>query len=132
MPGIIAARTSYAHESCVLDFESGLRLNVAVRALDARDVPVVHVTAEIIRGTMIDGYRRSEVFWRTRNHDDWFVRLVKGQFLELHPTPLEFLGFRDGRVPHFYGDLDGTEMVCAKPRVLEIERRTVRHHPRSG
>lgn len=129
MPGIIAMKAAYPHESCVLDLESGLRLYVATRIMDARDVPVIHVAAEIIRCSMIDDYRRSHLFRLTRNHDEWFVRLVKGQFLELHPTPLEFLGFRNGRVPHFYGDLNGTtEDETVQPPLLAVARWPLRRN----
>lgn len=90
----------------VLDFESGLRLIVSKEAIEPDAGPCIHVVGCIIPGTMLD-----HDLWmlqkKERLHPEEHLRkMIPGQFAELHPSPLEFLGFSDGGIPHFYGALE--------------------------
>lgn len=114
----------------LLDFESGLRLIVTRELFDGEGPPVIHVAAAVPqRHTLLDdlfvGFRWSG---RTKSYDTpaaHLMRVVPGQWSELSPVRLEFLGYSNNdTVPHFFGELeDGLER--AEPRVLAKRRRAV-------
>ena len=101
----------------VFDFESGLRLIVSRRVIDIGCDPYLYVTASIVPHTMIDEYQRSIWYGRDISVSEWFKRVVIGQFVELHPTPLEF-HFPERGVSHFFGDL--REVDRAEQRLLAV------------
>lgn len=104
--------TVWKYRANVFDFESGLRLVISRKVIDINCDPVIHVAASLVPYTLTWNYDRSIRRCRIRDLDDWIKRLVIGQFTELHPTPLEFLGFADGGVPHFFAcvhEMDRTE-----------------------
>jgi hypothetical protein len=106
-------REKVTHPTNILDLESGLRLIVSRRVIDIGCEPCLHVAATIIPGTMV--YEAHKAIWldKDRDHGEWFKRLVIGQFQELHPTPLEFLGFADGGVPHFFCEIPASVLLAS-------------------
>lgn len=107
----VRERVSPWKDPChVFDFESGLRLVVTKKVIDIGCDPCLHVAANLIPHTMAWDYRRTIVKYRDRNPEEWIKRLVIGQFQELDPVPLQFLGFSNDGVPHFFAEIGYT--VC--------------------
>ena len=89
----------------VFDLESGLRLVVTRKVIDAAGPECLHVSVAIVLHSMLDELSRA--IWKDKlmDHKEWLKRLVIGQFKELNDTPLEFLGFDSRGMPLFFGEL---------------------------
>lgn len=89
----------------VFDLESGLRLVVCRKVIDAGGPDCLLVSASIMRHTLLED--SSRLIWREKlmDHKEWLKRVVIGQFQELHDTPLAFLGYDTKGVPLFFGEL---------------------------
>lgn len=102
----------------VFDFESGLRLVVTIKIVDVGCEPCLHVIADVIEYTMLWEYH-ALLRYDHRDYDcgsERLKRMVPGQFREIAPVTLEFLGHDNGLIPHFFGDV--YEMAQGERRLL--------------